>query len=220
MLVAEAVDEVVHERLRRDVAARQPAAVVGDEVRDRVQEVRLAEARVPVDEERVVGLRRGLGDGERGRVGKAVRRPDHERVEGVLRVDAGELGARGLLDRQRAHRCGDRLGGRRRGRHALLVDVEPDAQAGAAAVADGRADQVEEVALDPLAREFVRDGDDEGVAVELEARDLGEPGGVGLVVECSPQSSRDVVPEALRRQLDLALHSACTLLLDLGGARA
>ena len=88
-LVAEAVDEVVHERLRGDVAAGEAAAVVGDEVRDRVQEVRLAEARVPVDEERVVGLGGRFGDGERRCVRKAVGRADHERVEGVLRVDAG-----------------------------------------------------------------------------------------------------------------------------------
>ena len=31
-----------------------------------------------VDEERVVGLRRRLGNRERGRVGEAVGRPDHE----------------------------------------------------------------------------------------------------------------------------------------------
>ena len=87
-LVAQAVDEVVHECLRRHVAAREPAAVVGDEVRDRVQQVRLAEPRVAVDEERVVRLRGRLGDCERRSVREPVRRADHERVEGVLRVDA------------------------------------------------------------------------------------------------------------------------------------
>ena len=67
--------------------------MVGDEVRDRVQQVRLAEARVPVDEERVVGLRRRLGDRQRGSVREPVRRADHERVERVLRVDPGDVGA-------------------------------------------------------------------------------------------------------------------------------
>ena len=37
-------------------------------------------------------------------------------------------------------------------------------------VADRRADQLEEVALDPVAREVVRDGEDEAVLVELDAR--------------------------------------------------
>ena len=43
--VAQRVDEVVHERLARDVAHRQPARVLGDVVRDRLEQVGLAEAR-------------------------------------------------------------------------------------------------------------------------------------------------------------------------------
>ena len=38
-------------------------------------------ARGAVEEQRVVGLARGLGDGERGRVGEAVSRTDHELIE-------------------------------------------------------------------------------------------------------------------------------------------
>ena len=91
-LVAEAVDEVVHERLRGDVADRHVRVVLADVVRDRVQQVRLSEARVAVDEEWVVGLRRRLGHCQRGGVGEPVRRADHEGVEGVLRVDAAPSG--------------------------------------------------------------------------------------------------------------------------------
>ena len=72
-----------------------------------MQQVRLAEPGVPVDEERVVGLRRRLGDRERGRVGEAVRGADDEGVERVLRVDAA---------RRRAAAPSSRATGVRRGR--------------------------------------------------------------------------------------------------------
>ena len=77
-LVAERVDEVVHERLARDVARGQPAGVLARVLRDRLQQVRLAEAGAAVDEQRVVRLRRRLGDRERGSVREAVRRADDE----------------------------------------------------------------------------------------------------------------------------------------------
>ena len=83
------------------------------------------------------------------------------------------------------------------------------------------ADQVEEVALDPLAREVVRDGDRERVVVELRAADLAEPGRIRRLVEGFAEPGGHVAPEALRRQLDLALHLPQHLLLvDPWGWRA
>ena len=75
-----------------------------------------------VDEERVVGLRRRLGDGERGRVREAVRRADDEQVEGVLRVQARER-----LARPAAPFCGDDGGAARaiRRRGTVLRRPEP-----------------------------------------------------------------------------------------------
>ena len=55
-----------------------------------------------VDEERVVGLGRRLGDGERGRVGEAVRRADHER---------GRTCTSGSGPRRASTRCGGRAAG-------------------------------------------------------------------------------------------------------------
>ena len=210
-LVAEAVDEVVHERLRRDVAARQPAAVIGDEVRDRVQEMGLSEAGVPVDEERVVGLGGRLGDGERRRVGEAVGRADHERVERVFRVDPCDLAPLRDLEGERGDR---RRNGRRRRlrRRGGLDHPEPHLPFPAGGVPDGRADQVEEVALDPLAREVVRDREHEPLAVQFFAVDFAEPGRVSGVVERFTEPGGDVVPEVLRRQLDFALHACVSLL--------
>ena len=166
-LVAERVDEVVDERLRGDVADGHVRRVRADVVRDRVQQVRLAEAGVAVDEERVVGLRRRLGDRERGGVREAVRRADHERVERVLRVDAAAASARG--------------GGRRRGvereraRHGCAggwpgSTVRRTRRSVAGRVLDRGADQLDEVTLDPLAREVVRDGEHERVVVDRDRR--------------------------------------------------
>src|SRR5262249_39418446 len=61
-LVTEGVDEVVDERLARDVANRHRRRVLADVLRDRVKEMRLSKPGASVDEERVVRLRRRLGD--------------------------------------------------------------------------------------------------------------------------------------------------------------
>ena len=80
-------DEVVGEGLDGRVADGQPAAVLGDVVGDRVQQVGLAEPGRAADEERVVGQARHLGDGQRGGVGEPVAVADHELVEGEARVE-------------------------------------------------------------------------------------------------------------------------------------
>src|SRR5213075_2473991 len=51
-LVAQRVDEVVHEGLARDVADGQRARMLENVVRDRLQQVRLAKAGTAVDEQR------------------------------------------------------------------------------------------------------------------------------------------------------------------------
>ena len=83
----ERADEVVGERLGGRVAGGQAAAVLGDVVGDRVQQVRLAEPGRAADEERVVGQAGHLGDGERGGVGEPVAVADDELVEGQARVE-------------------------------------------------------------------------------------------------------------------------------------
>ena len=80
------VDELVHERLGGDVAHPLVAEHGAHVVADRVEQVGLAEPGGPVDEQRVVGPARALGDRQRGGVGEAVRRADDELVEGVAGV--------------------------------------------------------------------------------------------------------------------------------------
>src|SRR3990172_4920655 len=52
-----------------------------------MHEVRLAEADPAVEEERVVGVARSLGDRQGGGVGEPVRRPDDEIGERIARVE-------------------------------------------------------------------------------------------------------------------------------------
>ena len=93
-------------------------------------------------------------------------------------------------------------------RRQLVVarDPELDRPLHAHDVADGGTDQAEEVPLDPVARELVRNREDEGVALELEAVDVTEPFGIGPVAERFLESPRDLLPEVLCRQLELVLH--------------
>src|ERR1700730_3937326 len=74
--IPDGLDEVVHKRLRREVAHSEFREQRTDVMSDRVQQVRLAEPRASIDEQRVVGLGRLFGDGERGGVREAVRRAD------------------------------------------------------------------------------------------------------------------------------------------------
>src|SRR2546423_14443753 len=138
------------------------------------------------------------------RVGEAVRRADHERVEGVLRVEAAALGpARPALDHGNdAFRPRANL----RRRVATSRNSKLESALATDDVANCRADQAEEVALDPVARELARDDEHEGVAAEREAADIAEPLAVRPVAERVLESPRDLLPEVLCRQLDLVLH--------------
>ena len=178
--------------------------MLGDVLRDRLEQMRLAEARAAVDEERVVRLRRRLRDGQRGRVREAIRRADHEGVERVLHVETAALGPpRSALDHGN-----DALRPRailRRGIRAL-PHLELEHALAAEDVAHGRADEAEEVALDPIARELARNDEHERVVVELETADVAEPLAVCPVAEGLFEPPGDFLPEVLCRQLDLVLH--------------
>jgi hypothetical protein len=147
-------------------------------------------------------------------VREAVRRADHEQVERVLRVHAGVGGPGSDLPRLR-------LGGGAGDihRHAL-EHGEPDAPLLARHVADRRADQAEEMPLDPLAREVVRNTEDEGVIRELGALGLGEPGAVRGLVEGPFEPTGNLVPKTLSGQLNWAIHAAVPLLSGSGERRA
>ena len=77
-----------------------------DLVSDGLHQVGLAHADAAVQEQRVVGLRRTLGDRLAGRVRELVAAADHERVKGVARIQLrGAIPVEARLRRSRG--CGD-----------------------------------------------------------------------------------------------------------------
>ena len=88
-------------------------------------------------------------------------------------------------------------------------DAQLDRPLAARDVADRRADQAEEVALDPVAREIVGNAEHEPVVIEVDALRLPEPRSVGRVVQCTSEPTSYLAPQALRSQLDLVLHPCC-----------
>ena len=91
---------------------------------------------------------------------------------------------------------------------ARLGDGQLDPALLAGCIADCRADQLEEVPLDPLACEVVRDGEDERVVRDLRPLDLAEPRPVGGVVERPFEAPCYLGPEGLCSQLNRLLHPA------------
>ena len=96
-------------------------------------------------------------------------------------------------DATRAGRAGARSSRRRRRRSR---DDDAHRPLVAERVADDRLEQAEEVPLDPLPGEVVRDEQDERLVVERTGLRVGEPRVVGRVVERVPQTGRDLGPKA------------------------
>ena len=112
----DARDELVRELLARRVDDPLAREAGDDRVADRVHQVRLAEADPAVQEERVVGVARALGDGQGGGVGQAVGRADDEVGERVARVEVGGAALAADPGRLDAHLLG--RGGRRPARRS------------------------------------------------------------------------------------------------------
>ena len=261
--VLDRVDHVVGERLGGDVADLRAGPEVAHVVADGVQQVGLAESGVAVHQERVVGLARRLGDGDRGGVGEPVGGPDHEGLEGVARVQravrdaggqrgagscrqialatclcvdsvafvvagcgpllAGRLslgvrravggltgegtGARGGTRAARVHRVAGsvRAGRRLVGDLALQGGVHADGEADRLAepLAEGVLDAGAQPALELVAGELVRYGDDSGALREHQRFAGGQP---------DPLVGRETVHDPRPEDLELAcLVRTCVL---------
>ena len=96
-IVADRVDELVGEALGREIRHRHAGEETHALVPDRVQQVRLAEADSAVDEQRIVGARRELGDRLTCGLRELVGRAHDECVECVPRIEP--------LDGATAHRA-------------------------------------------------------------------------------------------------------------------
>src|SRR3954451_20380596 len=194
--VADRLDEGAGELLDRRVADAQAHAEAAHVVADRVEEVRLAEARRAMKEERVVGLSRHLGRGQRGRVGEAVPVADHELLEGVLGVEAGLGGGGTRLGRSR-------LGRAPVGPHDL--DDHPVTELPHCGPAQER-----EVALAHAAADVLRCPDVERVALEARGLERRQPDVELQVRGLAPKLFPDTAPD----WLDLFGHGLSASLLE------
>jgi len=141
-IVADRVDQLVGEPLRREIRHRHTREEPYALVTDRVQEMRLPEAHAAVDEERIVRARRQLGDGLACRLRELIGRAHDERVERVAGVEPldGAAARRALQSRRRR-----RLGGNR------IIHDQRDARMAAEHPARGLMDRVEIVLRQPVA---------------------------------------------------------------------
>ena len=171
--------KVVRELLRGDVGDLPAGA--NEAVADALQQVRLAEADRPVQEQRVVQragrVRHAFGGGE----GEVVARADDERVEDVAgvqpraRVDGPRrLGRAAALEQGRVVR-------------GRLQGLERDLQGPIGEIRERAHDQWTQPLLQPFGDELRARADDQRGAVEAYALRVGEP---GLVV-----GFRNVLPE-------------------------
>src|SRR5262249_26700442 len=117
-IVADGVDELVGEALRREVEQAKRGIEAGDLMTDGMKEVGLAKSDAAVDEERIVGFRWQLGHRMARGLRKLVRVPDDESIE---RVASGKTG-------WSRRRCIARDARRRSRRGRFTLDLERDAR--------------------------------------------------------------------------------------------
>ena len=184
----DAGDELVGELLAGDVDDALAREARDDRVADGVHQVRLAQADAAVQEERVVGVARALGDRQARGMGEAVGRADDEVAERVARVEADRPALRAADPaRLEAHlRAGAALalrrGWRRLGSVSTrsdgddLADLELDVHAVADHARQRLADQRPVAGLQPVLGEAVGDGDAEAAVVDGDERGVLEPG--------------------------------------------
>ncbi len=89
-IVLQRDDELVGELLARDVDDVGSEVVLNDAMADRVHEVGLSQADAAVEKERIVGVRRGAGDGLRRGVGEPVGVADDKLFKSITCIKVGD----------------------------------------------------------------------------------------------------------------------------------
>ena len=76
-----------------------------------------------------------------------------------------------------------------------LANGKPHGPVASDRLADRGMDEIEEVILDPCAREVVGNSEDEVLAAELDRLSVGEPRREGGFAQCVPEAVRDLGPQ-------------------------
>ena len=186
-LEADGGDHFIGEFLGADVGEAQRGIAALERVADGLHQVRLAESHAAVQEQRIVGFRWLLGDGDGRGVGELVRRADNEFVEGVARVQLarGRIEIELLLrrDRRRSQRC-----------FAFDRDEFQDQ----ARSADFNQHGLQKLAVGfgkALAEEPCGNADDQQVLFRALLPGWFEPGGVAMWIYAPRGMLQDFVPE-------------------------
>ena len=199
LAVAHAVDPVVGEGLGGDVVDAELRLGPRHEVADGVQQVGLAQAHAPVDEQRVVGLGRLLGHGHGRRVGEAVGGAHHEALEGEPGLQAAvHARAREAREAGRRPAGAARPAPRRPRRRTASPPSGPDLDAhvhlAAQRLEEGVLEEREVALHDPAAREVRLDGQGQAVAGEPHGGHALEGQLVGRGVERGGAAARGPAP--------------------------
>ena len=183
-LLLDARDEFVGEVFAAGVEDLGVGIVPGDAVADGIKQMRFAETRVTVDEQRVVGLPRRVGDGERCRVREGVGGTDDEGVEGQLIVHHGVVRALRFFFRFRGPFV----------RPAFRLDDDVDREAHV--VLEGFVQQVLELAADDVRLEVGGGQDDLIVLKRLQFERL-QPQAVDGLADLLPAVAPDQFPDVI-----------------------
>src|SRR5215470_4058037 len=185
-IVADGVDQVVGEALRRQIEQAKLWIEAADLMSHRVEEVRLPQADSTVDEEWIVGARRQLGHRLAGGLGELIRVADDE---GVERVADGEAGG------------GDRrlrLGSGGDGHARFAVDIEGNARIPAEHVARRRLKRLRVVLMEPIPRVRIRRGDLDVITFDGREAARTKPGVEGGGWDPGTQGDQHAAPQRIK----------------------
>src|SRR5258708_1058578 len=99
-IVLNGVNDLIREPLAGEVHDFEVLLPVCYLLTNRLHQVRLAETHSSIYEQRIVSLRGGLGDRQRGRMRKLVVRANHKRIKRIARIHPMDGGRLGILIRQ------------------------------------------------------------------------------------------------------------------------
>ncbi len=174
-----------------------------------VEQVGLAQTGVAVDEQRVVGRRRLLGHRHGRSVGEAVRRPDHELLEGVVRIQGGPHPLVAWIERRaRRGAVGDSGPGEKP--QSVLDGVihriawcrlheELDVDRRVGDLPERVGDRRGVGRLDPVAGHLVGHRQSEHAVLEVERLDAGQPRAIRRVTKLGAEQAADGLPEVVGR---------------------
>ena len=106
-VITNGVDKLAEQGLGRDVTDSIRAVVLGHVVSDRLEQVRLAQTRMTMNEQWVIRARWRLCDRESRGVSKAIGGTSDEALEGVASVDYGATSANWAICEVSDARCSD-----------------------------------------------------------------------------------------------------------------